>query len=104
MVQKKAAPFEATLFKASLEGDLKSLFSFLFFSFWPARLEKGIWNEDTSLGSNFGFLGSQAIEIDFGRYVQRDRFLDSKFQEMEMKRFTNKLRTFISLYLPDELG
>ena len=103
VIQKKADSFEETLFKASLEGDLSRYFQ-SYFSLLASRIGKGIWNEDTSLSSNFGFLGSQAIEIDFGRYVQQRRFLNSKFQEMEMKRFTNKLRTFISLHLPDELA
>ena len=103
LIQKKADSFKETLFKASLEGDL-TLYFHSYFSLLTSRIGKGIWNEDTSLSSNFGFLGSQAIEIDFGRYIQRDCFLDQKFQEMEMKRFTNKLRTFVSLHLPDELA
>jgi hypothetical protein len=102
VIQKKTEPFDKTLFKASLEGDLSVYFR-SYFSLLDSRIGKGIWNEDVSLSSNFGFLGKRAIEIDFGRYVQRDQFLHPKFQAKERKRFTQKLREFIALHLPNEL-
>jgi hypothetical protein len=102
VIQKKVRPFLESLLQASLEGKLPVYLS-SFFSLLDRRLAKGIRNEDTSLSSNFGFLGDQAIEIDFGRYLQSSAFLLPDFQKAERVAFVCKLKSFIQTYLPHEL-
>lgn len=102
-IQKKAKPFQKTLLQASCEGDL-ALYLCSFLSLLNSRVAKGIRNEDTSLSSNFGFLDEQAVEIDFGRYLQSEHFLQPDMQRMEKKVFIDQLRTFIERYIPHEMG
>ncbi|MBS0625222.1 MAG: hypothetical protein JSS32_04160 [Verrucomicrobia bacterium] len=97
VLQRKVEPFEKTLFEADARGDL-SLYLDAFFSLLKRRVSKGIWNDDLSLESNFGFLGQEAVEIDFGRYILRPGY-----PECEMDRFAKKLRQFIQLKLPHQL-
>ncbi|HAB99524.1 MAG TPA: hypothetical protein DCE71_06865 [Parachlamydiales bacterium] len=101
-LQKKAKPFQETLIQASLEGNLAVYLS-SFLSLIDSRLAKGIRNEDKSLLSNFGFLDQKAVEIDFGRYLQSEVFLQPDMQRMEKKMFVDQLSIFLERELPHEI-
>ena len=101
VVQKKVKPLFEALKEASVNGDLPSLLH-SYFSLLDFRVKKGIWNVDQSIESNFGFLGNEAIEIDFGHLIQASVFLREGYQDLEKGLFVAKLREFIEIKIPSE--
>lgn len=59
------------------------------------RAIKGIYNSDSNIGRNFGFLGDEAVELDFGGYV----FVDMEPQD-EYFRYKRKLRSLLEAKYP----
>jgi hypothetical protein len=97
-LQKKVEPFEQALLNAYKSHDpdemkrkIDSLLSLL-----ESRISKGIYNSDPSLFRNFGFLGDQAIEIDFGNYSQT-----KISKEKEIARYTNRLKGWLVKNAPE---
>ncbi|MBX9744519.1 MAG: hypothetical protein K2X08_04840 [Chlamydiales bacterium] len=102
VIQKKTKPFRETLLQASKEKTLDIYLSSLL-DLLNQRIAKGIRNKDLSLSSNFGFLGEQAVEFDFGCYMESVDFLQTACQTLEKTLFINQLRFFMEANLPDDL-
>lgn len=68
VVQKKVVPFKEALLAAKKEPAEMHRLIDSFVDLILARSASGICNSDPNLGPNFGFLGTQAVEIDFGNY------------------------------------
>lgn len=97
-IQKKVAPFRASLLYASQCENKEEMKDRIdsFVKLLEQRTEKGIGNSDPNLGRNFGFLGKRAIELDFGNYI-----LLSGSRIGEIKRYTNRLRSWLSKNAPE---
>ncbi len=102
-IQKRVRPLEDVFFEAEKSGRLSTYLRSCF-SLFQRRAAKGIWNSEVCVGQNIGFLGDEAIEIDFGRYMFRSEFFHPHAQRMELLRCTNQLRTFIERNLPGQLS
>lgn len=70
-IQHRGKPLREELFRAIREHDLPKTERLLasFVQLLRTRAERGIRNTDAKVSSNFGFLGEQAIEWDFGSYT-----------------------------------
>ncbi len=92
-IQKRAKTFQTAMSEALESGDpeavKKKIDSFL--ALLHSRSKKGIRNTDPALGRNFGFLGDQAIEIDFGNYTH-----NSTTDEWEIELYTHLLRNWLA--------
>jgi hypothetical protein len=67
-LQKKVNPFDKTLIAARERPEEMHRLIDSFISLLRARASLGIRNSDPNLRPNFGFLGFDAVEIDFGNY------------------------------------
>ncbi len=54
-----------------------------------SRYEKGIFDKDPDLNTNFGFLGKKALQIDPGRFCRETRKLTPEKQRLELLRITD---------------
>ncbi|MBX7067059.1 MAG: hypothetical protein K1X28_07500 [Parachlamydiales bacterium] len=97
IVQKKVEELEEVLLRERNDpiGMQKRLDQF--FHLIRSRASIGVWNKDPSLSRNFGFLGGQAIEFDFGNY-RIDPNLDPN---REMERYHKKMRRWLSKNAPE---
>ena len=97
-IQKRVNPFEKSLLEAyhsqNPEMMKKRIDSFL--SILHSRVGKGIRNSDPSLSRNFGFLGEQAFEIDFGNYSE-----NGVPRGKEIARYSGKLRLWLLENAPE---
>ena len=88
VIQRKVVPFEEAFLQnpekqEEMESSLLSLIQ--------ERAERGIYNSDLKLVSNFGFLGRAAVELDFGNYK---RSKDKALHEKANSRFVKQLALF----------
>lgn len=97
VIQKKAEPFFDTLLQALQKNEAGPLID-SYLALIASRASKGICNTDLLLKNNFGFLGSEALEIDFGNYLYAP---EQKSQEFRL--FANRLRRFLKKNAPDYL-
>jgi hypothetical protein len=67
-----------------------------FVSLVQERASRNISNLDQKLGDNFGFIGEQAIEWDFGRYSFNANLKEPKNKEAEIQIFTKRLQKFLN--------
>jgi hypothetical protein len=97
VLQKKAGDFCKSLLDArsSPERMKKRIDSLL--ALLDKRIEKGILNTDPNLKRNFGFIGDQAIELDFGNY----RFHPGHNREKEREKYLSKLHQFLEKQAPE---
>ncbi len=58
------------------------------------RCRKGFYDRDQGVVTNFGFIGDQIVQIDFGRLIYENNTLDSNFIIQEKKRVINILRVW----------
>lgn len=65
------------------------------------RCRKGFYDRDQGVVTNFGFIGDQIVQIDFGRLIYENNTLDSKFIIQEKKRVINKLRIWYANNQPE---
>lgn len=65
------------------------------------RCKKGFYDRDQGVVTNFGFIGDQIVQIDFGRLTCENNTLDSKFIFQEKKRVINKLRIWYANNQPE---
>lgn len=102
-LQKKAEPFEKALLKAlslgNLERHIDSLTDLLL-----ERTGKKIANSDGNLFRNFGFIGSRAVEIDFGNYAYSEELISPLAQKKEISRFTLSLRSWLKEHAPESVA
>jgi hypothetical protein len=96
-IQKRADSIESVLSKASKGNDLSKLkrLSLSFESLIRARSSRGIKNQDIKVVENFGFIGDQAIEIDFGHYVVDE---SPEMPSQEHSAFMEKFTDLIKMY------
>lgn len=97
VIQKKAEPFYSALLQAFRNGSAASLID-SYLALIASRSSKGICNTDFLLKNNFGFLGDQAIEMDFGNYIYAP-----ENKEKELHLFTGRMRRFIKKHAPEYL-
>ncbi|SRR5581483_5180542 len=64
------------------------------------RCQKGIFDKDPNISTNFGFLGRRPIQIDIGRFSQDIR-VKSAFYREEILRITDKLGKWLDRNHPD---
>ncbi|MBS0620620.1 MAG: hypothetical protein JSS61_04075 [Verrucomicrobia bacterium] len=77
------------------KGAITSLVSLL-----TQRVEKGIFDKDPDLNSNFGFLGTQAVQIDVGRFRYRSEEMSPAMKRDEILRITDNFRQWLSQNYP----
>jgi len=99
-LQKKAEPLKKVLFSSIDSGHIKSCIDSLF-SLLLQRSGKGISNSDGNLFRNFGFIGHQAVEIDFGNYGYSSDLLLPDRQKEEISRFVLNLRSWLNYNAPE---
>ncbi len=102
-LQKKAVPLEDGLFIARVEGTLPERIEMIV-ALLESRIGKGIGNADPSLWRNFGFLGTQAIEFDFGNYRARPDLSDPRAARAELMRYIRPLKAWLEKYGPEYLA
>ena len=96
VVQKKAIPFR----EAFSKGEVPKLING-FLQLLDRRIALGIHNSDRNLCSNFGFIGSQAIEIDCGNYVDYRAVRSEKWKSDEKLRFIAALHKWVAHHAPE---
>lgn len=93
-IQRKVIPLKEAFILAKKEGVLRERADALR-ALLEKRTMKGIGNRDPSLWRNFGFLGDQAIELDFGNYVERADFIDPIKRQKEIDRYMIPLEKWL---------
>ncbi len=102
-LQKKAERLEETLFAARTDGKLPQRIDAMI-SLLVRRTTKGIGNRDPSLWRNFGFIGEEAVEIDFGNYVFCPEFSEQAMKRRELERYALPLRVWLKENAPECLA
>jgi hypothetical protein len=99
IVQRKAALIYPTLEKwiaeKKIEEAKEALSSLV--HLLDLRLQKGIFDKDSDLNTNFGFLGTQAMQIDIGRFRTPSHPLD----KAEIVRITDHLHQWLMVQSPE---
>lgn len=89
----------ATLFRDAFKGvdsDTAKQKIDSFIQLLRLRTEKGISNTDPTVSRNFGFLGTQAVEIDFGNYTE-----EMVSQEKEVARYASRVYMWLIDFSPE---
>ncbi len=99
-IQKKGVSVFKTFEAAIRAGDLSKCerLTQSFISLVEKRSARNIRNLDKKLGDNFGFIGEQAIEWDFGSYALSPDLAAPEAQEKEVEIFRKHLRNFLELF------
>lgn len=99
LIQKRAEPFYTNLLSLKQKGDdqtakvlIDSLFNLLI-----ARFNKGIFDKDPLLRSNFGFIDSQAVEFDVGSFSENPTMKDPAVYTQEIVKITTNLRRWLEI-------
>ncbi|MBS0630159.1 MAG: hypothetical protein JSS30_08080 [Verrucomicrobia bacterium] len=98
LLQKKAAPFYATLeewIDGGYEDKAKQAVHELI-ALLQTRAQKGIFDKDPDLRTNFGFLDGHPIQFDIGRFKNEPERIDDD----ELLRITNSLRQWLNEKAP----
>jgi len=98
-IQLRATPFEEA-YSIAIKSNDREKFKRLtrsFISLLKSRISRGIRNTDAKLIDNFGFIGEQAIEWDFGCYTLEE----SINQANELSIFTTKAAQFFQANYPE---
>lgn len=100
VIQHRARPIREVLKEAIAAGDQKRVEKLLgsFAHLLGERTRRMIANTDTKVASNFGYLDDQAIEWDFGNYVQTP--ID---RAEEIEKFVPQIRRFLTRTAPEFL-
>jgi hypothetical protein len=96
VVQKKAQSLSEALLAAKREDRMKERLDALH-SLLKKRIALGIGNSDPSLWRNFGFIGTQAIELDFGNYYSAPHLNEEK----EIERYKSRLSQWLEVNAPE---
>jgi hypothetical protein len=65
-----------------------------------SRCEKGIFDKDPDLNTNFGFLGRCPIQIDIGRFHHKSECKNSEAYRNEILRITDNFRQWLDVNYP----
>lgn len=74
----------------SAKGAISSLVQLL-----ELRCQRGIFDKDPDLNTNFGFIGKQAVQIDIGRFRHDDRKISANAHRDEILRITDNFRQWL---------
>lgn len=96
VLQKRGIPFEEGIVKGPIEPRIDAFLSVL-----QSRIGKGIGNTDPNISRNFGFLEGAALEFDFGNYAMSPDLVLEDHRQAEMKRYVDKLRSWLSRHAPE---
>ena len=64
------------------------------------RCLKGLFDKDPDFSTNFGFIGSKAVEIDIGRFSYDETRYDKAVMEDELFRITRELKNWLESHHP----
>lgn len=94
VIQKKVTSFKEALLSAKGHPDRMKQLLESFTQLIQNRSSLDIRNSDPNLAPNFGFLGTKAVELDFGNYHKIPTHTDKKVEEFEnlMNRFEEWMR------------
>ncbi|MBU6446454.1 MAG: hypothetical protein KGQ49_03535, partial [Verrucomicrobia bacterium] len=97
VIQRRGEEFEKTLLEARTDPAKMKQRLDQWFALIQARASLGIWNQDSNLTRNFGFLEDRAIELDFGNYHTEGANAPST----EIERCRQKMRLWLSKNAPE---
>lgn len=112
LLQKKAVPVYQALEQWIEEGSLETAELGLsdLVALLRSRCQKGIFDKDPDLKTNFGFIGTTPIQYDVGRFSEDPSRSDPAVYQDELLRVTENLRkwldgksTRLSSYLDNEV-
>jgi hypothetical protein len=83
----------------SAEDALSNLVSLL-----HLRLKKGLFDKDPDLNTNFGFIGTQAVQIDIGRFKKATEPMTPKQEKDTIIRITDNLKQYLDSHYPELSG
>ena len=64
------------------------------------RFDKGLFDKDPDLNTNFGFIDNQAVQIDVGRFKREWRQRDTALRKDDIYRITDNLKQFLDQRYP----
>lgn len=99
VLQKRVEGFKETLLAARENPEEMHKLLDSFAALLLARFQKNIRNSDPNIGPNFGFLESQAIEMDFGNYQKIEP--NPEAQKAELSSYLNRLETALAKWAPE---
>lgn len=99
VLQKKGVTLKEALFSARNDPEKMHQLIESFLDLLIRRTSQNIQNSDPNLGLNFGFLGTRAIEIDFGNYQKVSP--DPRRQKGEILFFLKHLECWIAKRMPE---
>jgi hypothetical protein len=102
-IQKKGVSV-STVFRQAIEENDRDKYERLaqsFVSLVQERASRNIANLDKKMGENFGFIGEQAIEWDFGNYAVNLNLSGQEAREAEILIFTRNLQEFLDRTSPE---
>lgn len=103
LVQKKATlvyPTISELMKTEGSDAAKQAITTLI-ELLASRCQKGIFDKDPDLNTNFGFLGKTAVQIDIGRFRMEEAQRSSNEHRQEIIRITDHFRQWLDSNYPD---
>lgn len=65
------------------------------------RQDKGLFDKDPDLNTNFGFIGTEAVQIDVGRFKCSDRQKSEEEKRKTIIRITDNLKQFLDTKHPE---
>lgn len=65
------------------------------------RCQKGLSDKDPNLKTNFGFIGSRAIQFDPGRYRKDPSKADPESYRVDLIRHTDRIKTYLQQFSPE---
>lgn len=102
VLQKRADSLSETLMQAYLQHDQNRFFYLInqFNAMLDRRIACGIANTDPTLFDNFGVIGSQPVEIDFGNYIYCSELAIINRAREEKARYTDQLLKWVEWNIP----
>jgi hypothetical protein len=91
------------LMRAGAEGGAREAIEQLL-NLKVALYQKGVYNRDPNMSSNYGFIGSKAILIDVGRVVRREELKDPAVFKQALLKSTRRFRKYLTLNHPQLLA
>ncbi len=99
VLQRKVASFKETLLAAREDPEKMGRLLDSFLQLLINRSSLNIRNSDPNLGPNFGFLGEQAVELDFGNYHKISPNPEMRRQEIE--NLVQRLEEWLGVNAPE---
>ncbi len=99
VLQKKGVTLKEAFFSARNNPEKMHELIESFLDLLIQRTSQNIQNSDPNLGLNFGFLGTRAMEIDFGNYQKVNA--DPQRQKEEIFLFLSSLERWIAKRMPE---